>query len=253
MALMKHFNKAQWIVLISAVAIVIGALTVALWQGTQHQTLAAVVTSIDDPEVVNEPIQPIPLHIDLNQNKVALGRKLFHEPKLSTDNTVSCASCHNLTAGGMDNRKYAVGINRQIGTINAPTVFNSGFNFRQFWDGRAATLDDQVAGPIHNPIEMGSNWNEVTRKLNVSPDYVSAFGLLYPDGITPGNISDAIATFERSLYTPNSCFDQYLRGNTQAITADELKGYNLFKTYGCASCHQGVNVGGNMYQRLGIV
>lgn len=147
----------------------------------------------------------------------------------------------------------SVGIGGAMGTFNSPTVFNSGFNFAQFWDGRAATLEEQAAGPIHNPIEMGSNWQEVLAKLNTDRDYIKDFDSVYPDGITPDNIVDAIATFERTLVTPDSRFDQYLLGDENALSDGEKKGYQLFQDYGCTSCHQGINIGGNMFQRFGIL
>lgn len=249
---MKNINENQWLIGI-IILLILATLGAALWQGTQHVTSASVVASANDSAVINEPIQPIPLSIDLNQDKVKLGKRLFNETLLSVDNTKSCVSCHILASGGTDHLRYAVGINGATGTINAPTVYNSGFNFRQFWDGRAPTLQAQVSFPVQNPIEMGSAWDDVVRKLNGATDYAPTFRAIYGNGITADNIADAIATFEMSLYTPNSRFDQYLRGNKSAITADELKGYNLFKTYGCSSCHQGVNVGGNMYQRMGII
>ena len=229
-------------------------LGVLLWQGS-HQQVAASVNSPakTSDSVINEPIQPIPLTTGLDQRRVVLGKRLFQEPQFSHDNTIACSSCHNLSSGGVDHSQHAVGINGTVGNINTPTIYNSGFNFRQFWNGRAATLEEQASGPIHNPIEMGSNWAEVITKLNASTDYVTAFVAIYPDGITSTNIADSIAIFERSLSTPNSRFDQFLRGNKNAITAEEQQGYELFKSYGCVSCHQGVNVGGNMYQRMGIV
>ena len=201
-----------------------------------------------------EPITPLPLEPpDLDQGKVALGKKLFNELKLSHDNTIACASCHQLDHGGVDAKKYSQGIYGQLGNINAPTVYNSGYNFRQFWNGRAATLEQQVDGPVNNPVEMGSNWTEVISKLQKDPSYAIKFASIYPDGITAENIRDAIATFERSLITPNSRFDKFLRGDTKAITPKEFAGYQLFKGYGCISCHQGSNIGGNLYEKLGIM
>jgi cytochrome c peroxidase len=200
-----------------------------------------------------EPIQPIPLHINLNPNKVALGERLFNETKLSHNNNISCASCHNLQKGGTDGLTYSLGTNGALGFVNTPTVFNSGFNFRQFWDGRSDHLEDQIEGPTNASHEMASNWPEIIKKLKEDPNYVSTFKQLYQDDISQENIKDAIATFERSLYTPNSRFDKYLRGDTNAITNEEKKGYNLFKDYGCISCHQGMNVGGNMFQKFGIL
>jgi cytochrome c peroxidase len=250
---MRKFNEVHWLLAISAL-LILSSLGLTLWQSSQHTALADEhLSNVASGTVINEPIQPIPLHLELDQGKVGLGKQLFYEPKFSSDNTVACSSCHNLALGGADQLQHPVGINNTVGYINTPTVFNSGFNFRQFWNGRAASLEEQVSGPVHNPIEMASNWDEVISKLNASPEYVAAFQKLYPDGITANNITDAIATFERSLYTPNSRFDQYLRGDTNALTPQEQEGYRLFKAFGCVSCHQGVNVGGNMYQRMGIV
>ena len=201
-----------------------------------------------------EPISPIPDVIPhLDQKKVALGNALFLETSLSRDDTIACASCHQLTRGGVDGVKNSIGVKGQASGINTPTVFNSGFNFRQFWNGRAKTLEEQAAGPIHNALEMGSSWTEVIAKLRRDPAYVAAFSQSYRNGITSVNISDAIATFVRSLITPNSRFDKYLKGDINAITPYELSGYELFTSYGCIACHQGMNVGGNMYQKLGIM
>lgn len=227
---------------------------IGLWQRLQRAEQPApesVAPVVVNP--VNEPIQAIPLQIALNETKVKLGEKLFHDPRLSHDNSVACASCHNLQTGGTDRRKRPTGINGAEGFINTPTVFNSGFNFRQFWDGRAETLEDQINGPIHAPHELGSNWPEVTAKLTAVPDYVAEFAALYPDGIQSHTIRDAIATFERSLYTSNARFDQFLRGDGEVLTEAEKAGYHLFKTYGCIRCHQGVNIGGNMFQTFGIM
>lgn len=201
----------------------------------------------------DEPIKPIPLQVNLDPRKVALGKSLFHEPMLSHDNTISCASCHDLTTGGTDRRTVSIGIRQSKGELNSPTVFNSAANFKQFWDGRAATLEEQIDGPIHSPIEMGSNWEEITAKLRASSTYPGQFAQAYPDGLQAKNIRDAIAIFERSLITPNSRFDKFLRGDDTALSADEQEGYRKFKSYGCANCHQGVNVGGNLFETMGAM
>jgi cytochrome c peroxidase len=201
----------------------------------------------------NEPISPLPTDNKLDERKVALGEILFNDKRLSHDDTIACASCHNLIAGGVDGTRVSTGINGTQGPINAPTVFNSGFNFHQFWDGRANSLEEQAAGPVHNPLEMGSSWPEVLPKLTRDSALVARFVAVYADGVKPQNIQDAIATFERSLTTPNSRFDKYLRGDNSVLTEDELKGYQLFKSYGCISCHQGINVGGNMFQIFGAM
>jgi cytochrome c peroxidase len=206
----------------------------------------------DQPAVVDaEPITPLPLQMHLDPRTVDLGQRLFLDPRLSRDNTISCASCHGLSTGGADRRSRSIGVGGALGDVNSPTVFNSGFSFRQFWDGRAATLEDQVEGPLNNPREMGSNWPDVIRRLGDDPTYETAFRTLYPDGIQRANIKHAIATFERSLVT-SSRFDKFLRGDKQALTDRERAGYQRFKEYGCVSCHQGVNIGGNMYQKFGV-
>lgn len=208
---------------------------------------------ISDLAEWKEPITPIPLDLKLDARKVALGRLLFHDPRLSHNDTISCAHCHNLANGGMDGLPRSVGISGKQGRVNTLTVFNSGFNFRLFWDGRAATLEDQIDFPMDNPCEMGSSWDEVIAKLDKDADYRRAFVAIFREGPRMGTVKDAIATFERSLTTPNGKFDRFLRGDKQALDGDELAGYELFKNLGCISCHQGRNVGGNMYEKLGVV
>lgn len=200
-----------------------------------------------------EPVQPIVPVADLDPEVVALGRRLFSDARLSGDGTISCASCHLLANGGDDDRQASIGIGGQMGEVNAPTVLNSVFNFRQFWDGRAATLENQVDGPIESPAEMGSTWEHVLEVLRSDPSYVMAFQSAFQDDVRPEHVRHAISTFEASLTTPNSRFDQWLRGEDAALTERELRGYQLFKEYQCISCHQGVNLGGTMYQRLGVM
>ncbi|MBI5919376.1 MAG: c-type cytochrome [Nitrosomonadales bacterium] len=236
---------------------VIGVVLAASWGRSGQETTEAVSDSAaTDQSAVGSSfdyVQPIPQSLALDAGKVALGRKLFFDAILSADNTIACSSCHSLSKGGADSRVHSIGINGAEGSINTPTVFNSGFNFVQFWDGRAATLEDQVDGPLNHPKEMGSNWKQVTDKLRANVDYRADFARLYHNKLTPENVKDAIATFERSLITPNAPFDKFLRGNSAAITARARHGYELFKSYGCISCHQGVNLGGNMYQKMGIM
>ena len=204
---------------------------------------------------LGEPILPIspPLFTAVQKAQITLGRSLFSDPRLSRDNSTSCASCHSLDLGGADGRRVSVGINGAMGTVNAPTVINSSMNIAQFWDGRAATLEEQAAGPVHNPIEMGSNWGEVLEKLRLDEFYPSRFDSLYEGGLTAENIQHAIALFERSLVTLDAPFDRYLRGDEEAISTEAKRGYRLFKSYGCVACHQGRNVGGNMYARMGAI
>ncbi|WP_454061876.1 cytochrome-c peroxidase [Candidatus Nitrospira salsa] len=215
------------------------------------ESYLAVSLSLDSNNDL-EPIQPIPLTISLDQQKVRLGDRLFHDPRLSHDNTIACSSCHDLTKGGTDQAYRSTGIKGAIGGINTPTVFNSGLNIRQFWDGRANTLEDQIDGPTQHPAEMGSTWPEIIGKLQQDESYAKDFSTIYADGMTAATIKNAIATFEHSLLTPHSRFDQYLRGEQDAITSLEKRGYALFKNYGCVACHQGANVGGNLFQQFGL-
>ena len=202
---------------------------------------------------LNEPIKPLVADLALDKNKVALGKILFHDQRLSSDNSVSCATCHTLNTGGADNLFRSIGVDGQLGSANAPTVFNSGFNSTQFWDGRADTLEDQIDGPVHNPVEMGSSWPQIVGKLQADAAYPALFDRSYADGITSSSIKDAIATFEHSLVTLNSPFDRYLRGEVDAISENAKAGYATFKEFGCIACHQGRNVGGNVFQRLGVM
>lgn len=200
-----------------------------------------------------EPVRPIDHSLDVDQEKVALGFALFHDTRLSVDNTVSCATCHALETAGVDNHQYSHGVDDQIGGVNAPTVYNAVYNFVQFWDGRAKTLADQAAGPPLNPIEMAStSFDEIIAKLQADKPFAKAFKAVYPDGLTQANITDAIEEFERTLITPDSRFDKWLRGDSDAITAEELAGYELFKKYDCATCHVGPNLGGQSYELMGL-
>jgi len=198
-------------------------------------------------------LAPLPKVTNVDFKKVLLGEQLFHDSRLSGNDTVSCATCHDLANGGSDGLKIAIGINGKQGNINTPTVFNSVFNVAQFWNGRAGTLQEQAPGPVHNPAEMGSNWPEVVAKLETDAHIKSLFYKSYKDGITGDNIVNAIAEYERTLVTRDAPFDQYLRGDKTAISDKAKKGYNLFLTYGCSSCHQGINIGGNMYQTMGVM
>ena len=204
-------------------------------------------------ERAGEPIRPIIPSQNVDERKAELGFALFHDPRLSVDNTVSCASCHALDMGGVDNHQYSHGVEERLGGVNAPTVYNAVYNFVQFWDGRAKTLAEQAAGPPLNPVEMASeSFDEIIAKLQQDENYVKLFAELYPEGITEATITNAIEEFERTLVTPNSQFDKWLLGDDNALTAQELRGYELFKEYSCATCHTGVNLGGESYELMGL-
>ncbi len=209
--------------------------------------------SLEGPlAILRSAVSPVPEVVNTNAAKVTLGRRLFHDPILSGDGTISCASCHSLDRGGADGRVSSLGIHNQVGGINSPTVLNARFNFVQFWDGRAANLAEQAGGPIGNPSEMGSSLDAAVTALNASPAYPGLFRAAYTDGVTAANLRDAIAAYEETLVTP-SRFDRFLKGDTHALTADERAGAELFVSTGCITCHQGVNVGGTSYQRMGAV
>lgn len=200
-----------------------------------------------------EPVRPIAQSLEYDKAKAELGYALFHDPRLSVDNTVSCASCHSLETAGVDNLRYSQGVDGQLGGVNAPTVFNAVYNFVQFWDGRAGTLAEQAAGPPLNPVEMASvSFDDIIAKLKADRMFAKRFTEVYPEGMTEATLTDAIEQFERTLITPDSRFDKWLRGDDEAITAEELEGYELFKRYDCATCHAGPNLGGLSYELMGL-
>jgi len=201
----------------------------------------------------NEPVRPISNHFVLDSSIVALGYSLYHDKRLSANNTVSCATCHDLNKGGVDGLVVSKGIHNQDGGINAPTVFNSAFNIAQFWDGRAADLQEQAAGPPLDEKEMGNkNFDEIVNKLMQDDSLKAVFESLYNEGITKQTITHAIAEFEKTLITPNAPFDQYLMGEEQAITDTQKQGYVAFKNAGCASCHVGEAMGGQSFEFVGL-
>jgi cytochrome c peroxidase len=234
-------------------------------EGAQRSTsFAAVVSALVAVMLVNspppasaapphEPIEPLPLTLNVDPARAEIGRLLFQDVRLSANGKVSCATCHDAAKGRADARSHSIGFRGQATGVNAPTVFNSAFNFVQFWNGRAATLEAQIDGVVQNPVEMGSKWEDVVVWIKRDPVYKKSFSAAYKDGVTKANIQNAIASFERTLITPTSRFDRYLRGEANAITAEEKAGYAKFKQYGCIACHQGMNVGGNMFQKFGVM
>jgi cytochrome c peroxidase len=212
-----------------------------------------------------EPLEALPtladvaeaLELEVTPERVALGRQLFHDTRLSKDMTVSCASCHDLRFGGVDRTPTAVGIYGQVGPVNTPTVFNAALGIAQFWDGRAKTLADQAAGPPQAAGEMGSNFQEITSRLQQDKAMVADFARAFPEqvrgagDVTTERVLEAIATFEATLLTPGSRFDRWLGGEHEVLTDDELAGYALFKQVGCVQCHYGPAVGGKAFQKLG--
>jgi len=212
----------------------------------------AYATGTAAEEFKNDVLQPLPDTVRVIGAKVALGKQLYNDTRLSGDGRISCATCHDLAKGGTDRLQFSKGIKDQVGPINAPTVYNSGFNFIQFWDGRAKDLKEQAGGPVTNPLEMGAEWPKVLAVLKKDAAFVSSFRTVYPDGLTSDNVQDAIAEFEKTLITPNSRFDKYLKGDKTALLGAELKGYHLFRDRGCATCHVGKIMGGQSFEKMGL-
>ncbi len=205
------------------------------------------------PARADEPLQPLPDTLPVDAAKVELGKRLFNDKRLSADDTVACATCHAYEKAGTDNLRFSEGIGKQVGDVNAPSVFNAVFNVKQFWNGRAADLQEQAGGPPLNPIEMGSkNWDEICGRLAADADFSAEFRKVYADGWTGPNIMDAVAEYEKTLITPHSRFDKWLRGDDAALTAQELEGYELFKRYRCSSCHVGRSVGGQSFEYMDL-
>lgn len=247
-------SRGQTFLMTVVAGVLLGA---AIWVINNQNQMDAAVTATPPMALskysVNEPIQPVRPAEGLDPGKVELGRRLFSNPRLSKDNSISCASCHDLAEGGTSHVVYSPGVGGHLNDVNTLGVFNSARNFRLFWDGRAGSLEEAIDISVTESKMLAADWQEVIRRLNREPGYLAAFNDIYQDGITKRNITDALATFVRSLVTPGSRFDQYLMGDKTAITADEKHGYELFKSYGCISCHQGMNVGGNMFETFGVM
>ncbi|MGA7913479.1 MAG: cytochrome-c peroxidase [Candidatus Dormiibacterota bacterium] len=206
-----------------------------------------------------QPIPTIPPELPGNPTspaKLELGKMLYFDPRLSASHAISCNSCHNIGLGGADAEPTSIGHRWQHGGRNAPTVLNAVFNHAQFWDGRAKDLEQQAGGPIINPVEMASPEPHVAEQLKGIPGYRNAFAKAFPGEpapITLGNVQKAIAVFEATLITPDAPFDRFLKGEANALSPTQKEGLTLFMDRGCASCHNGINVGGGMYAPFGVV
>ncbi len=220
---------------------------------------AAVQTALERARASAGAFAPLPEHWarpDQTEAQEALGRILYYEPRLSKSQELSCNSCHLLDKYGVDSAPTSTGHNKALGTRNSPTVYNAAGHFRQFWDGRAADVEEQAKGPVLNPVEMAMlDEAHVIRLINSIPGYEALFKEAFPEDLTPisyDNIAKAIGAFERKLVTP-SRWDKFLKGDDTALSEEELEGFNRFAASGCMACHNGALVGGTTYQQVGSV
>lgn len=212
---------------------------------TSLLTLCLMLTSAHGQEALPKQ-PPIPKDNPMTAEKIELGKQLFFDPRLSRPGTISCNSCHNVMAGGDDNRAFSVGFKAQLGGRSAPTVWNAAYQSIQFWDGRAPTLEEQAKGPLINPVEMGMDAHTVViERISKVKGYVSQFEKVFGSKqMTIDNVAKAIGAYERTLITPDSPFDLFIRGNKKAMSVAQIKGFETFKTVGCVACHSGVNFSG---------
>lgn len=232
----------------------IGALLLVCLHPSQAPSLAPFQLPWPVPEASRpeEPITPMPPAPEIDPLKVELGEHLFSDIRLSVDNSRACSSCHDVRANGASTKRHDLGRDGSELPLNTLTVFNSSLSFRFGWEGKYRSVEADVSASLVNPQIMGSNLAGLAEKLDLDPGMRAAFITAYGRRPDPGNIVDAIASFQRTLVTPGSRFDRWLAGDRAALSDKELNGYKLFKSLGCVSCHQGVNIGGNLFQRHGI-
>ncbi|MDO5898356.1 cytochrome-c peroxidase [Agrobacterium sp. Azo12] len=199
-----------------------------------------------------EALAPLPPPPVLDPSKISLGRRLFHDPVLSGQNAMSCSTCHNLQTGGTIRLSRTVGYQGKVHQFNAPTIFNVGNNYRLGWRGRFTSLPVQNETILHDPNLMAIEWPDLLSRLNGQKSYIEVFAAQYGRQADRENVLDALVAYQLSLVTPDSSFDQYLEGNQQALSPIQKQGLKLFMEYGCVSCHQGSNIGGNMFQIFGV-
>lgn len=217
-----------------------------------QMVVVCALTILPSATFATEPVSALERFENLDPKQVALGARLFVDKQLSADGSVSCNSCHDLASNGADTSRFSIGISQQQTSRNTPTVFNAALNFRQFWDGRVRTLEEQAESPLISPSEMGNTWQAILNYLNSDTSYRNGFQDAFGTIASKTTVTAALAEFQRTLVTTDSRFDQYLYGNKSAITAEEKAGYDLFKNVGCTSCHQGKLLGGNIYEKLGV-
>jgi cytochrome c peroxidase len=209
-------------------------------------------TAYGQEDRADEPITPIPATVDVRPDKARLGERLFNDVRLSRGGVVACSTCHRLDAGGADNQALAAGLDGRPLDFNTPSIFNIALDALLDWRGNYRTIEAQNAAVLRDARIMDTDWASLLAALRADAAYRAGFVAIYRAEPGREEVIDSLAAFQRSLLTPNSRFDRYLRGEPHALSAEEQRGYELFKSYGCVACHQGVNVGGNLYQRFGV-
>jgi cytochrome c peroxidase len=241
----RTIRQGCWTIAICA--LIVGGVQISLAPSqSSDQSLETTSTT------AKEPITPVLEAHATDPLKIRLGERLFGDARLSHDNSHSCLLCHDISANGAGRNSHDVGLDGSELPLNTPTIFNVTLNFRLGWEGKIRTLESDALASLESPRIMGSSTSEVVTKLKADPSIRGDFAAVYGRGPDIAGVLDAIAAYERTLVTPGSRFDQWLAGDAAALTADELNGYRSFKSLGCISCHQGVNVGGNLFQRHGI-
>jgi cytochrome c peroxidase len=200
------------------------------------------------PEQAVLPLPPAP---KVDRQRAKLGARLFSDKSISADKSVACATCHPLDRGGADGLSHSRGVGGAETALNTPTIYNATYNFRFNWNGQFPSLQAEFDAPVTKT--MKTSWLAIRDKLEADPTYRAAFAAAYPDGVSEANVKDALARYIDTLVTPNAPFDQYLNGDLDALNVQERRGYESFVELGCSTCHQGANIGGNLFQRIGVM
>lgn len=245
-AVITRFSYAAWF------GIVLSACSSDSAAVSAVQVFATPFSSAEAPATEDSPVASLPASVELDPRKVALGRRLYTDKRMSGDGKVSCNDCHDLQKGGSNGIARSALPDRPPVAVNVPTVFNAAFNFRFAWNGRFRDIAEQIDTALGLKAAMNSNWEAAAKAIGDDAQYLHDFQAIYPEGLTDQTLREAISVYTLSLVTPNARFDRHLRGELQ-LTAEESRGWELFREYGCVSCHQGINIGGNMVQKLGIV
>lgn len=236
----------------SLLVVLLSLANLGLFSCQPHQKSSVDETHESDP-IGAQPIEPLPLTSDFDAARAALGEELFREPRMSGDGKVACTDCHRANHGWADDQAHSLASDRPASPVNVPTMYNVRYLYKLAWNGKYDSLESHIDGLMVNPKVMASSWEIATKHLFEVPHYRQRFASVFREGLTPSNVREAILDYERSLVTPNAPFDQYLRGDAQAVSAEVKLGYAMFKSYGCSSCHQGMAIGGNVFERFGVL